>query len=345
MQLGMIGLGRMGANMVRRLERAGHECVGYDVDAKVVEALAAEGVAGATALEELVGQLDAAAPRLDHGAGRVRRLDDRRSGAAARARRHDHRRRQLVVPRRRRPRRPARRGPRHPLPRRRHERRHPRPRARLLPDGRRRRRRRRRGWRRSSTRSPPASRPPSARPPGREPASRRPGRAGLAALRPVRRRPLREDGAQRHRVRADGRLRRGPQRARQGRHRVASATPTTPRRRRSTHPEYYHYDLDLAAITEVWRRGSVVASWLLDLTADALAADPELDEFEGHVSDSGEGRWTITPRSTKACPCPCCRRRCTSASARAAAPTSPTRCCRRCAPGSAATPSGTESTR
>ncbi|WP_280491554.1 phosphogluconate dehydrogenase (NAD(+)-dependent, decarboxylating) [Nocardia asiatica] len=59
------------------------------------------------------------------------------------------------------------------------------------------------------------------------------------------------------------------------------------------HPEYYRYDLDLPEITEVWRRGSVVASWLLDLTAAALHADPNLDSYSGRVSDSGEGRWTI----------------------------------------------------
>jgi 6-phosphogluconate dehydrogenase len=58
-------------------------------------------------------------------------------------------------------------------------------------------------------------------------------------------------------------------------------------------PDYYRYDFDLAAITEVWRRGSVVASWLLDLTAAAFAADPQLESFTGRVSDSGEGRWTI----------------------------------------------------
>ncbi|GGK52886.1 phosphogluconate dehydrogenase (NAD(+)-dependent, decarboxylating) [Nocardia camponoti] len=58
-------------------------------------------------------------------------------------------------------------------------------------------------------------------------------------------------------------------------------------------PEYYMYDLDIPAITEVWRRGSVVASWLLDLTAAALVADPNLDSYSGRVSDSGEGRWTI----------------------------------------------------
>jgi 6-phosphogluconate dehydrogenase len=60
-----------------------------------------------------------------------------------------------------------------------------------------------------------------------------------------------------------------------------------------TNPEYYQYDLDLPAITEVWRRGSVVASWLLDLTAGALVEDPELATFGGRVSDSGEGRWTV----------------------------------------------------
>jgi 6-phosphogluconate dehydrogenase len=58
-------------------------------------------------------------------------------------------------------------------------------------------------------------------------------------------------------------------------------------------PQYFRYDFDLAAVTEVWRRGSVVASWLLDLTAAALAADPQLEGFAGRVSDSGEGRWTL----------------------------------------------------
>jgi 6-phosphogluconate dehydrogenase len=57
-------------------------------------------------------------------------------------------------------------------------------------------------------------------------------------------------------------------------------------------PQYYQYDLDIPAVAEVWRRGSVVASWLLDLTAHALSQSPTLAEFEGRVSDSGEGRWT-----------------------------------------------------
>lgn len=64
---------------------------------------------------------------------------------------------------------------------------------------------------------------------------------------------------------------------------------TTPLR----HPELYQYDIDMAQVAEVWRRGSVIGSWLLDLTAAALAENPELSEFAGRVSDSGEGRWTV----------------------------------------------------
>src|SRR5690349_23071476 len=58
-------------------------------------------------------------------------------------------------------------------------------------------------------------------------------------------------------------------------------------------PEHYRYDLNLSDITEVWRRGSVIASWLLDLSAAALTKDPALSNFAGRVSDSGEGRWTL----------------------------------------------------
>ena len=69
-------------------------------------------------------------------------------------------------------------------------------------------------------------------------------------------------------------------------------------------PEHYRYDLDVAAIAEVWRRGSVVASWLLDLTAAALHESPTLDEFEGRVSDSGEGRWTSIAAIESGTPAP-----------------------------------------
>jgi 6-phosphogluconate dehydrogenase len=69
-------------------------------------------------------------------------------------------------------------------------------------------------------------------------------------------------------------------------------------------PEHYQYDLNLPDIAEVWRRGSVIASWLLDLTASALAGDPALSRFGGRVSDSGEGRWTIKAAIDEAVPAP-----------------------------------------
>jgi 6-phosphogluconate dehydrogenase len=69
-------------------------------------------------------------------------------------------------------------------------------------------------------------------------------------------------------------------------------------------PELYQYDFDLPDIAEVWRRGSVIASWLLDLTADALARNPELEDFTGRVSDSGEGRWTLQAAIDESVPAP-----------------------------------------
>ena len=83
------------------------------------------------------------------------------------------------------------------------------------------------------------------------------------------------------------------------RHRSSDAE-TTPLR----HPENYHFDFNLRDISEVWRRGSVIASWLLDLTAAALVKDPDLSQFAGRVSDSGEGRWTIKAAIDEAVPVP-----------------------------------------
>ena len=83
-----------------------------------------------------------------------------------------------------------------------------------------------------------------------------------------------------------------------GKHEHEIDAETTPLR----DPEHYQYDLNLADITEVWRRGSVVASWLLDLTASALVKDPSLSKFAGRVSDSGEGRWTIKAAIDEAVP-------------------------------------------
>ena len=85
-----------------------------------------------------------------------------------------------------------------------------------------------------------------------------------------------------------------------GKQKHAVDAETTPLR----DPEHYQYDLNLRDITEVWRRGSVIASWLLDLTASALVQDPELKEFAGRVSDSGEGRWTIKAAIDEAVPAP-----------------------------------------
>ena len=68
--------------------------------------------------------------------------------------------------------------------------------------------------------------------------------------------------------------------------------------------EYYQYDLDLAQIAELWRRGSVISSWLLDLTATSLSADPSLESYAGRVSDSGEGRWTIAAAVDEGVPAP-----------------------------------------
>jgi 6-phosphogluconate dehydrogenase len=83
-----------------------------------------------------------------------------------------------------------------------------------------------------------------------------------------------------------------------GKHTHEHDAETTPLR----NPEHYQYDFNLADVTELWRRGSVVSSWLLDLTAEALAADPALDKFGGRVSDSGEGRWTVQAANDEGVP-------------------------------------------
>ncbi|HEY7932054.1 MAG TPA: NADP-dependent phosphogluconate dehydrogenase, partial [Acidimicrobiales bacterium] len=81
---------------------------------------------------------------------------------------------------------------------------------------------------------------------------------------------------------------------------VEADAETTPLR----HPEFYAYNFDLAEVTEVWRHGSVISSWLLDLTADALARSPQLEEYSGRVSDSGEGRWTLEAAINESVPSP-----------------------------------------
>jgi 6-phosphogluconate dehydrogenase len=83
-----------------------------------------------------------------------------------------------------------------------------------------------------------------------------------------------------------------------GKHQHEKDAETTPLR----NPEHYQYDFNLADVTEVWRRGSVVASWLLDLTAQAFVQSPNLENFGGRVSDSGEGRWTVSAANDEGVP-------------------------------------------
>ncbi len=85
-----------------------------------------------------------------------------------------------------------------------------------------------------------------------------------------------------------------------GRRPREASAETTPLR----HPEWYQYELNLADVAEVWRRGSVIASWLLDLSADALLESPELEGYLGRVADLGEGRWTVAAALDEAVPVP-----------------------------------------
>jgi 6-phosphogluconate dehydrogenase len=85
-----------------------------------------------------------------------------------------------------------------------------------------------------------------------------------------------------------------------GLHAQETDAETTPLR----DPDHFKYELDIAAVTEVWRRGSVISSWLLDLTAQALSGSPNLDEYAGRVSDSGEGRWTVQAAIEEGVPAP-----------------------------------------
>src|SRR5689334_11847535 len=254
MQIGMIGLGRMGANMVRRLMRAGHDCVVYDVSPDAVSELAGEGSAGASSLEEFVETLQT--PRcicvmvpaafVDDTIARLAPLlqaDDTIIDGGNSYYRDDLRRATEL----------GEQGLHYidmgtsggvfGLER-----------GYCLMIG---------GDDKAVERLDPFF---SALAPGVDAAARTPGREG------------------------------DPTPAEQGEHEAE----TTPLRE----PEAYMYDLPIAEIAEVWRRGSVVASWLLDLTAQALAQDPKLDGFSGHVSDSGEGRWTVLAAVDEGVPAP-----------------------------------------
>ena len=131
-----------------------------------------------------------------------------------------------------------------------------------------------------------------------------PSEQGYLHCGPNGRRPLREDGPQRHRVRADGGVRRGVEHHLRTPTRDCTSSSRTPRRAPLENPEHYRYEIDTTEVAEVWRRGSVIGSWLLDLTAQELLASPELEEFAGRVSDSGEGRWTSIAAIEEGVPAP-----------------------------------------
>src|SRR5579885_2093669 len=289
MQLGMIGLGRMGGNMVRRLMRGGHQCVVFDLNPDNVRQLAAEGAAGASSMEDFVHKL--ARPRaawvmvpageatestvmqlaslmepgdtiIDGGNSYFK--DDIRRAAQLREKGLHYvdvgtsggvwgieRGYCMMIG-----------GPKEAV-------------GRLDPL--------------LATLAPGIGNIP--RTPGRE------GRGGTAEYGYLHCGPngaghfvkMVHNGIEYGLMAAYAEGLNILKNANAGKHQRAADAETTPLR----NPEYYQYDLNLADIAEVWRRGSVIASWLLDLTAAALAGDPKLERFAGRVSDSGEGRWTV----------------------------------------------------
>jgi 6-phosphogluconate dehydrogenase len=288
MQLGMIGLGRMGANMVRRLMRGGHECVVYDVAPAAVDALVAEDAIGVKTLDDLQARLakprvvwlmvpaaavdatlDALLPALDAGdvvidGGNSHYRDD-----IARAKRLAGRGLHYVDC--------GTSGGVFGLDR-----------GYCLMIG---------GETEVVRRLDPifAALAPGAgsiaRTPGRDPRSGTAERGYLhcgqsGAGHFVK---MVHNGIEYGLMAAYAEGLNILEHANVGNRTRASDAETTP----LPDPAAYSYDFDLADITEVWRRGSVITSWLLDLTAATLAADPALGRFAGRVSDSGEGRWTL----------------------------------------------------
>src|SRR5579885_2808026 len=289
MQTGMVGLGRMGANMVRRLMRGGHRCVVFDVSPKAVQQLAGEGAIGAGSLDEFAAKLDKPrvawmmvpaavveqtleelAKRFEAGdiivdGGNSYYVDDIRRAAALRAKGIHYVDSgtsggvwglgrgfcQMIG------------GEtgvvKHLDP--------------LF-----------------ATLAPPIVSAP--RTPGREKAPASTAEHGYLHCGP--------NGAGHFVKMVHNGIEYGImaayaeglnilRHANVGRQHGAVDAETTPLRE----PEHYQYDFNMTEIAEVWRRGSVIASWLLDLTAQALLDDPQLKKFAGRVSDSGEGRWTV----------------------------------------------------
>ncbi|HEY6937738.1 MAG TPA: decarboxylating 6-phosphogluconate dehydrogenase [Terriglobales bacterium] len=299
MQLGMIGLGRMGGNMVRRLMKGGHECVVFDMNPASVKQMAGEGASGAASLDEFVRKLkkpravwlmvpaavvdstlQELAPRLEPGdaiidGGNSYYIDDIRRAKELRARKLSY----VDV---------GTSGGVWGLER-----------GYCQMIG---------GDREVVQRLDPIFKTLA---PGRGNAPRTPGREKAAGTAEEGYLHCGPNGAG-HFVKmvhngieyglmaayAEGfNILKHANVGKRGRPVDAETTPLRD-------PEHYQYDLNLADVAEVWRRGSVVASWLLDLTAIALLEQPDLSGFSGHVSDSGEGRWTILAAIDESAPAP-----------------------------------------
>jgi 6-phosphogluconate dehydrogenase len=299
MELGMIGLGRMGANIVRRLVRSGHRCVAYDRHPEPVQALAREGAVAAMSLEDLVakltppravwlmvpaavveGQLAALAPRLGAGdilidGGNSHYHDDIRRAAELGAKQLHY----VDV---------GTSGGVWGLER-----------GYCLMIG---------GEEAVIQRLDPIF---AALAPGIDAASPTPGRersAGTADRGYLHCGPsgaghfvkMVHNGIEYGLMAAYAEGLNILRHADAGLQSQTVDAETTPLR----HPELYRYEFDLSQIAEVWRRGSVIASWLLDLTAQALLESPDLADFSGRVSDSGEGRWTLDAAIDESVPAP-----------------------------------------
>ena len=299
MQIGMIGLGRMGANMVRRLKRGGHQCVVFDRSAEAVRALSQEGATGAASLADFAAKLSAPravwlmvpaatvdasiadlAPQLGRGdliidGGNSHYVDDIRRAQELAAQGIDYadvgtsggvwgleRGYCLMIG---------------------------------GPDA-------------AVKRLDPIFRTLA---PGRGTLGRTPGREKLAGTAEEGYLHCGASGAGHFVKMVHNGIEYGMmaayaeglnilRHANVGKRSQTADAETTPLR----NPEHFQYDFNLADVTELWRRGSVVSSWLLDLTAQALAGEPELAGFSGHVSDSGEGRWTLNAAIDEGTPVP-----------------------------------------
>ena len=300
MQLGMVGLGRMGAGLVRRLLRDGHRCVGYDVSADAVKALEADGATGAVSLEDFASRLEkpraawvmvpageitdqtigSLAGALEPGdtiidGGNTYYRDDLLHAAALKEKGIHHidvgtsggvwgleRGFCLMIG-----------GESEPV-------------ERLSPIF-------------------------ASIAPGVDAAPRTPGRTGEPVPAEHGYYHCGPNGAGHFVKMVHNGIEYGLmgayseglnviKNADAGRRQRQADAETAP----LDEPEFYQYDIDTTEVAEVWRRGSVITSWLLDLTAEALYASPTLDEFAGKVSDSGEGRWTSIAAIDEGVPVP-----------------------------------------